>query len=94
MMYAVMWHRDGLENVACIPDPADVTWSLLRGDKPPQLPNLMHWDLRARYNTDRAYEIYLVSIDTDNPDTVWAWFDQDFESACAKVRQVGQPWAG
>lgn len=62
-MYAVMWDMHGLEAVALVPNPADATFALLKGEKPPEVPNLEHWKLRACYNTQRHYEIYIITVE-------------------------------
>ena len=59
--FAIMWDCYGLEAVARIPDPADRTFALLKGDKPPEVPNINMWALRGRYNPARNYEIFLIS---------------------------------
>lgn len=60
--FLAMWCSEGLE---CI---IDVTaheqkqiWSSLKGEEVKALPNLNAMMLRARYNSQRRYEIYLVS---------------------------------
>ena len=57
--FAVMWDCNGLEAVEQLPDPAETTFALLKGTKPPEYPNILHWRLRAQFNTQRHYEIYV-----------------------------------
>ena len=52
-LFAVMWDCHGLEAVAVIPDPAETTFAILKGDRLPELPSIMHWQLRARYNSQQ-----------------------------------------
>jgi hypothetical protein len=63
--FVVMWDCNGLEAVEQLPDPAETTFALLKGTKPPEYPNIMHWRLRARYNSQRHYEIYAFNADDD-----------------------------
>lgn len=89
-MYAVMWDMHGLEAVALIPNPADATFALLKGEKPPEVPNLEHWKLRARYNTQRHYEIYIITVNPGiDKDDVIGMFDQDPQSAADLIRSRG-----
>lgn len=58
--FLAMWCSDGLE---CIFDVTalskEAVWATLKGDSPPKTPfNLAMMKLRARYNSQRSYEIY------------------------------------
>ena len=89
-IFVVMWDCHGLESVVRVPNPADTTYALLRGDKPPELPNIMHWQLRARYNSHRHYEIYSFTaspgIDADDIRTM---FETDPQHAADTIRRIG-----
>jgi hypothetical protein len=89
--FAIMWDCQGLEAVARIPDPADRTFALLKGVEPPALPNINMWELRARYNNQRNYEIYLITavpgIDVDD---IRAMFEADPQSAADTIRRIGE----
>ena len=88
--YAVMWDCHGLESIVRVPDPADATFALLKGEKPPELPNLMHWKLRARYNSQRHYEIYIVTTDASiGLDDMINMFKSDPQSAADLIRERG-----
>jgi len=89
--FAVMWDCHGLEAIARLPDPADATFALLKGDKPPEMPNINMWELRARYNSQRHYEIYLITavpgIDVDD---IRNMFEADPQHAADTIRRIGQ----
>ena len=89
-VFAIMWDCHGLEACARVPDPADTTFALLKGSKPPELPNIEHWRLRARYNTQRHYEIYIITaipgIDTDD---IVAMFEANPQHAADTIRRIG-----
>lgn len=88
--FAVMWDCYGLEAVALMPDPADTTFALLKGVKPPETPNLMHWQLRARYNTQRHYEIYVITAAPGiDKDTICEMFEADPQTAADTIRRIG-----
>lgn len=89
-LFAIMWDCHGLEAIARLPDPADRTFALLKGVEPPAVPNINMWELRARYNSQRHYEIYLITavpgIDTDD---IRAMFEADPQSAADTIRRIG-----
>ena len=88
--FAIMWDCHGLEAIARIPDPADRTFALLKGVPPPELPNINMWELRARYNSQRNYEIYLITavpgIDVDD---IRNMFEADPQTAADTIRRIG-----
>jgi hypothetical protein len=88
--FAVMWDCNGLEAVARVPNPADTTFALLKGLEPPKLPNLLHWELRARYNTQRHYEIYVITATPgiDEEDIV-EMFENNPQVAADTIRRIG-----
>lgn len=89
-MFAVMWDCYGLEAVVRVPDPADTTFALLKGTKPPEPPNLMHWQLRARYNSQREYEIYIITATPGiGEDDIREMFDTDPQTAADTIRRIG-----
>lgn len=88
--FAIMWDCQGLEAVARVPDPADTTFALLKGVEPPRPPNIMHWELRARYNSQRHYEIYLISaVAGINEDDIREMFDANPQVAADTIRRIG-----
>jgi cellulose synthase/poly-beta-1,6-N-acetylglucosamine synthase-like glycosyltransferase len=90
-IYAIMWDCYGLEAVAEVPDPALATFAVLKNTKPPEVPNINMWALRARFNTQRHYEIYIVNAtaEIDREDIV-EMFDSDPQSAADTIRRLGQ----
>lgn len=90
-IYAVMWDCHGLEAVQPIPNPADATFALLKGSKPPETPNLMHWKLRARFNPQRFYEIYVISaVPGIDKEDIEQMFDANPQVAADTIRRIGQ----
>ena len=90
-MFAIMWCSQGLEAVERVPNPADVTFALLKGDTPPEHPNLMHWTLRARFNSQRFYEIYVITAQPgiDREDIV-GMFEANPQAAADTIRRIGE----
>lgn len=76
-----------------MPNPADATFALLKGAEPPRPPNIMHWQLRARYNTQRHYEIYIITaapgIDCDD---IRAMFEANPQTAADTIRRIGHEY--
>lgn len=93
-MFAIMWDCYGLEAVVRVPDPADRTFALLKGVKPPELPNINMWELRARFNPQRNYEIYIITampgIDEDD---IRAMFEADPQASAETIRRIGHKFA-
>jgi hypothetical protein len=89
-MFAIMWDCHGLEAVARVPDPADTTFALLKGTEPPKPPNIMHWMLRARVNTQRRYEIYVITATPGiTEDDIRDMFEADPQGAADTIRRIG-----
>ena len=88
---ALMWDCNGLEAVARVPNPADTTFALLKGVEPPNMPNINHWKLRAMYNPQRNYEIYLITaIPGIDEDDIRSMFEANPQSAADTIRRIGQ----
>lgn len=88
--FVVMWDCNGLEAVARVPDPADTTFALLKGAEPPKPPNILHWQLRARYNTQRHYEIYVITATPGiGEQDIRDMFELDPQSAADTMRRIG-----
>ena len=88
--FAIMWDCYGLEACERVPNPADATFALLKGEKPPELPNLMHWELRARYNSQRHYEIYVITAQPGiTKEDIVEMFEADPQSAADTIRRIG-----
>jgi hypothetical protein len=92
-IFAIMWDCYGLEAVARIPDPADTTFALLKGVEPPKGPNINHWSLRARFNTQRNYEIYIITATPGiSEDDIREMFEYNPQSAADTIRRIGQKY--
>jgi len=88
--FAIMWDCRGLEAVARVPNPADTTFALLKGTKPPKPPNILHWQLRARYNPQRHYEIYIITATPGiSEDDILKMFDTNPQVAADTIRRIG-----
>lgn len=88
--FVVMWDCHGLEAVAVLPDPALATWARLQNQEPPQPPNLLHWKLRAQFNPQRHYEIYLFDVAPGiGKDDIVDWFAAAPQAAADRVREIG-----
>lgn len=88
--FAIMWDCHGLEAVQRVPNGADTTFALLKGLEPPKLPNLLHWELRARYNSQRHYEIYVITTQPGiTEDDICEMFENDPQSAADTIRRIG-----
>lgn len=86
-----MWDELGLEAVAEIPDPALDTWAALTDTKPPSRPNLNAWQLRARFNSQRHYEIYVIMAKPDIAiQDIRSMFEQDPQNAANTIRRLGK----
>jgi hypothetical protein len=92
-MFAIMWDCHGLEACERVPNPADATFALLKGQEPPRPPNIEHWKLRARYNSQRHYEIYIITatpgIDRDD---IVSMFKADPQTAADTIRRIGHKY--
>jgi len=90
-IYAVMWDCYGFENRAELPDPALHTFAVLKDQKPPATPNINMWALRARFNTQRHYEIYIINTTPEiERDDIRAMFEADPQTAADTIRRLGK----
>ena len=88
--FVVMWDCNGLEAVEQLPDPAETTFALLKGTKPPEYPNIMHWRLRARYNSQRHYEIYVFeTVKGITAEDIREMFEASPQHAADTIREIG-----
>jgi hypothetical protein len=91
--FLIMWCSEGLE--CCI----DVTedqqrrmWQTLRGEPVSEtaIPNYNHLLLRARYNSQRHYEIYSVeATDGITAEDIREMFEANPQSAADTIRRLG-----
>ena len=87
----LMWDCYGLESIDEVPDPALLTWARLSDQPPPKYPNIEHWKLRARYNSQRHYEIYVVTVDACiTQQAMRKMFDDSPQAMADLVRERGQ----
>lgn len=90
-MFAVMWDCYGLEAVAQVPDPADNTFAILANQPPPAMPNINMWALRARFNPQRNYEIYIITATPGiTEDHIRDMFEADPQTAADTIRRIGE----
>ena len=90
--FVVMWDNQGLEFVGDWTEYSqDKMWSELQDKKPTKtFVNLMHLQLRARYNSQRHYEIYIVNaVEGITADDIRAMFDADPQAAADLIRERG-----
>ena len=85
-----MWDCNGLEAVEQLPDPAETTFALLKGTEPPKPPNILHWRLRAQFNTQRHYEIYVFeTVKGITKDDIVEMFEASPQHAADTIREIG-----
>ena len=90
--FAVMWDCHGLESIGEIVDPALKTWAIL-GNKtvPKENFNIEHWKLRARFNSQRHYEIYAIGVDGSiTKEDLVEMFKTDPQYAADLIRARGE----
>jgi hypothetical protein len=93
--FVVMWDNTGLEFVGDYTDYAqDTMWATLQGKRPEKtFVNLMHLELRARSNTQRHYEIYLINAtDGITADDIRDMFDRNPQTAADLIRERGHKY--
>ena len=85
-----MWDCNGLEAVEQLPNPAETTFALLKGTEPPKPPNILHWRLRAQFNTQRHYEIYVFeTVKGITKDDIVEMFEASPQHAADTIRRIG-----
>jgi hypothetical protein len=85
-----MWDCNGLEAVKQLPDPAETTFALLKGVELPEYPNIMHWRLRAQFNTQRHYEIYVFEATKGiTAEDIRDMFEASPQTAADTIRGIG-----
>jgi hypothetical protein len=91
--FVVVWDNTGLEYIGDITlDEQQRTWSALKGEPLKYtIPNISHLMLRARYNTQRHYEIYIVTAtDGITADDIRDMFEADPQASADTIRRIGQ----
>jgi hypothetical protein len=91
---ALMWDCNGLEAAANVSDiRRKLVWARLRGEdtrKIPAEPNLTLWQLRAQFNPQRNYEIYLLEVGEGiTVRDIREAFEEDPQGMVDTVRRIG-----
>lgn len=91
---ALMWDCNGLEAAVNVTDiDKQRVWATLNGRDPNKVqgaPNLMMWQLRAQFNPQRHYEIYIITVEQGvTVDDIVKAFEADPQTMANTVRQVG-----
>ena len=88
--FVVMWDCNGLEAVKLLPNDSDTTFALLKGVEPPNSPNIMHWRLRAQFNPQRHYEIYVFeTVKGITAEDIQDMFEASPQTAADTIRRIG-----
>ena len=90
--FLVMWDNTGLEYIGDVTVAQQKrTWAALKGEPAPMtLPNLNHMILRARYNSQRHYEIYVFNAaEGITANDIRDMFDADPQTAADTIRRIG-----
>lgn len=90
--FLMVWDIYGLEYLFDLSEwEKKVVWAKLKDEKPPQAPNLNILLLRARTNSHRKYEIYIVSCDPSMDYDFWkkTW-ETDPQTVANLVREKGE----
>ncbi len=90
--FVAMWDCHGLEYIGDITaDEQNRTWSALQGKgSSSALPNLLHLELRARYNSQRHYEIYIFNAQEGiTADNIKEMFEANPQHAADTIRRIG-----
>ena len=91
--FLIMWCNEGLE--CCIDITADQQrrmWQKLKGELVSEsaIPNYNHLLLRARFNSQRHYEIYSVeATDGITAEDIREMFEANPQSAADTIRRLG-----
>jgi len=87
-----MWCNEGLECVSDITaDKYNALITRLRGEEFIPKHNLFHMRLRAQYNLQRHYEIYLIGVDDEiEEQDIKEMFEANPQSAADTIRERGQ----
>jgi hypothetical protein len=90
--FCVMWDCNGLEAVGEVVDPALKTWAILANKPVPREDfNVLHWQMRARTNTQRHYEIYAIGVDGNiTQEDIAEMFKTDPQYAADLIRARGE----
>ena len=57
------------------------------------MPKIMHWQLRARYNSQRHYEIYIITATAGiSEGDIRNMFEASPQTAADTIRRIGQKY--
>lgn len=92
--FIVSWDCNGLE-VCCDVTQAQqrAVWEQLKGELPSEsgIPSMGHLVLRARYNPQRHYEIYIVeAVDGITEADIRTMFNENPQEAADTIRRLGK----
>ena len=88
----VVWDQRGLEYIGDYTEYTQAkTWAALSGTEcPVTFPNLMHLQLRARYNSQRHYEIYTITVEESvTVDDLKNMFETNPQGTADLIRERG-----
>lgn len=91
--FVISWCNQGLEGIIPVTEiEREATFKILKGDAPPasvmQSVNMMI--LRARFNLQRAYEIYSIeAVDGITADDIRGMFEACPQTAAETIRRIG-----
>ena len=90
--FVIMWDCNGLELIEDLTDIEQrITWAGLKGQPQPVMPNLNHLVLRARMNSQRHYEIYVVeATEGITKMDILEMFNAAPQHAADTIRRLGQ----
>jgi hypothetical protein len=90
--FVVMWCNQGLECVADITtDKYNALIARLKSEEFMPRHNLFHMRLRAQYNPQRHYEIYIVGVDDEiTTQDITEMFESNPQTAANIIRERGE----
>jgi hypothetical protein len=91
--FVISWCNEGLEGIIPVSDiERDVTFRILKGEsvQPSVMASVNHMILRARFNLQRAYEIYSIEAeDGITADDIREMFEACPQTAAETIRRIG-----
>lgn len=88
--FAIMWDCYGLEAVEKCPDGQDVTYAILAEKPMPKFPAIMHWRLRAQFNPQRNYEIWIIdAVEGITVEDIQEMFTASPQVSADTIRRIG-----
>jgi hypothetical protein len=90
--FVIVWDCNGLEYIEDLTEiEHNITWSALQGKTAKPMPNLNHLTLRARYNSQRHYEIYIIeATEGITKDDIAIMFEENPQQAADTIRRLGK----